>query len=69
MIYEALSGHRIGWKKALHILNSRFSERSNKCKNSDQPCVILIDELDVLVTRNQSVIIINCVVNLSCGLV
>ncbi|KAL5984373.1 Origin recognition complex, subunit 1 [Asimina triloba] len=56
VIYEALSGHRVGWKKALNLLNERFSEdRGGKYEN--QPCVLLIDELDLLVTRNQSEII------------
>ncbi|CAN6691619.1 unnamed protein product [Malus baccata var. baccata] len=26
VIYEALSGHRVGWKKAFHLLNEQFSE-------------------------------------------
>lgn len=25
VIYEALTGHRVSWKKALHLLNERFS--------------------------------------------
>ncbi|OVA02359.1 Bromo adjacent homology (BAH) domain [Macleaya cordata] len=54
VIYETLSGHRVSWKKALHLLNERFSDGS-KVSNS-QPCVLLIDELDLLVTRNQSVL-------------
>ncbi|WCJ36901.1 origin recognition complex 1 [Euphorbia peplus] len=55
VIYEALSGHRVGWKKALQLLNERFSE--GKIGNDDnRPCILLIDELDLLVTRNQSVL-------------
>ncbi|KAI3861248.1 hypothetical protein MKW92_031811 [Papaver armeniacum] len=54
VIYEKLSGHRVSWKKALSLLNEKFSD-DNKVRNS-QPCVLLIDELDLLVTRNQSVL-------------
>ncbi|PON89187.1 Zinc finger, FYVE/PHD-type [Trema orientale] len=56
VIYEALSGHRVGWKKALHLLNERFSEGKKFGKEDDRPCILLIDELDLLVTRNQSVL-------------
>ncbi|XP_058106618.1 origin of replication complex subunit 1-like [Magnolia sinica] len=56
VIYEALSGHRVGWKKALHLLNERFSDVNRVGKDENQPCVLLIDELDLLVTRNQSVL-------------
>ncbi|XP_026438291.1 origin of replication complex subunit 1B-like [Papaver somniferum] len=49
VIYEKLSGHRVSWKKALSLLNEKFSD-DNKVRNS-QPCVLLIDELDLLVTR------------------
>ncbi|XP_051118440.1 origin of replication complex subunit 1-like [Andrographis paniculata] len=55
VIYEGLSGHRVGWKKALHLLNERFSDE-NKRSNDARPCILLIDELDLLVTRNQSVL-------------
>ncbi|KDP22084.1 hypothetical protein JCGZ_25915 [Jatropha curcas] len=55
VIYEALSGHRVSWKKALHLLNERFSD-GKKGKGDDRPCILLIDELDLLVTRNQSVL-------------
>lgn len=54
MIYEGLSGHRVGWKKALHFLNERFSDE-NKREKDTRPCILLIDELDLLVTRNQLV--------------
>ncbi|RZC53703.1 hypothetical protein C5167_012563 [Papaver somniferum] len=37
VIYEKLSGHRVSWKKALSLLNERFSD-NNKVRNS-QPCV------------------------------
>ncbi|WOK92752.1 origin of replication complex subunit 1-like [Canna indica] len=56
VIYEALSGHRVGWKKALHLLNERFSNGSGVHKDERRPCVLLIDELDLLLTRNQSVL-------------
>ncbi|CAL5357982.1 unnamed protein product [Camellia sinensis] len=56
VIYEALSGHRVSWKKALQLLNERFSNGSKGCKEDNRPCVLLIDELDLLVTRNQSVL-------------
>jgi origin recognition complex subunit 1 len=55
VIYEALSGHRVSWKKALHLLNERFSDGKKIGKEDDRPCILLIDELDLLVTRNQSV--------------
>ncbi|KAL6294554.1 hypothetical protein ACE6H2_002696 [Prunus campanulata] len=56
VIYEALSGHRVSWKKALHLLNERFSEGKKIGKEDDKPCILLIDELDLLLTRNQSVL-------------
>ncbi|XP_020590675.1 origin of replication complex subunit 1-like isoform X2 [Phalaenopsis equestris] len=56
VIYEALSGHRVGWKKALSILNERFSEGTKIGKEENRPCVLLVDELDLLLTRNQSVL-------------
>jgi origin recognition complex subunit 1 len=55
VIYEALTGHRVSWKKALHLLNERFSDGKKAGKEDDRPCILLIDELDLLVTRNQSV--------------
>ncbi|KAL3529860.1 hypothetical protein ACH5RR_009182 [Cinchona calisaya] len=56
VIYEALTGHRVNWKKALHLLNERFSNGTKCGKEDNQPCILLIDELDLLVTRNQSVL-------------
>ncbi|XP_075095748.1 origin of replication complex subunit 1B [Nicotiana tabacum] len=56
VIYEALSGHRVGWKKALHFLNERFSDVTECSKEDNRPCILLIDELDLLVTRNQAVL-------------
>eukprot|EP00268_Persea_americana_P005607 TRINITY_DN11897_c0_g1_i4.p1 TRINITY_DN11897_c0_g1~~TRINITY_DN11897_c0_g1_i4.p1 ORF type:complete len:837 (+),score=181.61 TRINITY_DN11897_c0_g1_i4:91-2601(+) len=56
VVYESLTGHRVGWKKALHLLNERFSDGNRVGKDENRPCVLLIDELDLLVTRNQSVL-------------
>ncbi|XVF04701.1 hypothetical protein REPUB_Repub05bG0107700 [Reevesia pubescens] len=56
VIYEALTGHRDSWKKALQLLNERFSDGKKISKEDDRPCILLIDELDLLVTRNQSVL-------------
>lgn len=56
VIYEALTGHRVSWKKALHFLNERFSNGAKFGKEDNRPCILLIDELDLLVTRNQSVL-------------
>ncbi|KAK6937125.1 ATPase, AAA-type, core [Dillenia turbinata] len=56
VIYEAISGHRVHWRKALQLLNERFSNGIRTGKHDDQPCILLIDELDLLVTRNQSVL-------------
>ncbi|XVF19265.1 hypothetical protein REPUB_Repub11eG0095000 [Reevesia pubescens] len=56
VIYEALTGHRVSWKKALQLLNERFSDGKKIGKDDDRPCILLIDELDLLVTRNQSVL-------------
>ncbi|KAL6516295.1 Origin recognition complex, subunit 1 [Orobanche gracilis] len=51
VIYEGLSGHRVGWKKALHLLNERFLDENN-CGKDMKPCFLLIDELDLLVLYN-----------------
>ncbi|XP_076934868.1 origin of replication complex subunit 1A-like [Bidens hawaiensis] len=56
VIYEALTGHRVSWKKALNLLNDKFSNGAISSKDDDRPCILLIDELDLLVTRNQSVL-------------
>ncbi|KAL8210453.1 hypothetical protein R6Q57_004890 [Mikania cordata] len=56
VIYEALTGHRVSWKKALNLLNDKFSNGIKSSKDDDRPCILLIDELDLLVTRNQSVL-------------
>ncbi|KAJ7947550.1 Origin recognition complex subunit 1 [Quillaja saponaria] len=56
VIYEALNGNRVSWKKALHLLNERFAEGKRNGEEDARPCILLIDELDLLVTRNQSVL-------------
>nr|XP_043634441.1 origin of replication complex subunit 1A-like [Erigeron canadensis] len=56
VIYEALTGHRVSWKKALSLLNDRFLNGTRISKDDDRPCILLIDELDLLVTRSQSVL-------------
>ncbi|XWS52515.1 hypothetical protein CRYUN_Cryun11dG0077100 [Craigia yunnanensis] len=56
VIYEALTGNRVTWKKALQLLNERFLDGKKIGKEDDRPCILLIDELDLLVTRNQSVL-------------
>ncbi|PKI42515.1 hypothetical protein CRG98_037104 [Punica granatum] len=56
VIYEALTGHRVSWKKALQLLNERFSDGKKNGKEDNRPCILLIDELDLLVTRNQLVL-------------
>ena len=66
VIYEQLSGHRVGWKKALHYLTEHFSGVSKIGKQANQPIILLIDELDLLLTRNQSVIIQNKPSSLFC---
>uniref|UniRef100_A0A0A0LED3 Origin recognition complex subunit 1 n=1 Tax=Cucumis sativus TaxID=3659 RepID=A0A0A0LED3_CUCSA len=55
VIHEALTGHRVNWKKALQLLTKRFSD-VNSCRDDERPCILLIDELDLLVTRNQSIL-------------
>jgi hypothetical protein len=37
------------------LLNERFVEGKKTGEEADRPCILLIDELDLLVTRNQSV--------------
>ncbi|XP_066377206.1 origin of replication complex subunit 1 [Miscanthus floridulus] len=56
VVYEQLSGHRVGWKKALHYLTEHFSGGTKIGKQANQPIILLIDELDLLLTRNQSVL-------------
>ncbi|XVE60016.1 hypothetical protein DITRI_Ditri05aG0092900 [Diplodiscus trichospermus] len=56
VIYEASTGHRVSWKIALQLLHERFSDGKKIDKEADRPCILLIDELDLLVTRNQLVL-------------
>nr|GMD84330.1 salicylic acid-binding protein 2-like [Ipomoea batatas] len=51
-----LSPSKIIWKKALKLLNERFLNETERFKEDNSPCILLIDELDLLVTRNQSVL-------------
>ncbi|KAI9890771.1 MAG: Origin recognition complex, subunit 1 [Vezdaea aestivalis] len=51
LLWEALRGERISPSHALEQLNQEFSTPSPR----RVPCVVLMDELDQLVTRNQSV--------------
>ncbi|KAK4785850.1 hypothetical protein SAY86_002539 [Trapa natans] len=56
VIYQSLTGNSVNWKKALQLLNERFSEGTRNDKEHDPPCILLIDELDELVTGKQSVL-------------
>lgn len=51
MLWEALKGDRVSPSNALDLLEREFSRPSPR----RVPCVVLMDELDQLVTRNQSV--------------
>ncbi|KAK2836080.1 hypothetical protein FQN49_006705 [Arthroderma sp. PD_2] len=51
MLWEALKGDRISPPHALDLLSREFSRPSPR----RVPCVVLMDELDQLVTKNQSV--------------
>lgn len=51
MLWEALKGDRVTPSHALNLLESEFSHPSPR----RVPCVVLMDELDQLVTKNQSV--------------
>lgn len=51
MLWEALKGDRISPSHALDLLSREFSRPSPR----RVPCVVLMDELDQLVTKNQSV--------------
>nr|GMC68514.1 origin of replication complex subunit 1A-like [Ipomoea batatas]GMD16783.1 origin of replication complex subunit 1A-like [Ipomoea batatas] len=37
VIYEALNGHRVGWKKALKLLNERLSNGTEHGKEDNRP--------------------------------
>ncbi|KAF2717705.1 origin of replication binding protein [Polychaeton citri CBS 116435] len=51
MLWEALKGDRVSPSHALELLEREFSTPSPR----RVPCVVLMDELDQLVTRNQGV--------------
>lgn len=51
LLWEALKGDRVSSSHALSLLEREFSRPSPR----RVPCVVLMDELDQLVTRNQSV--------------
>jgi origin recognition complex subunit 1 len=51
LLWEALRGERVSPKNALDLLEREFSNPSPR----RVPCVVLMDELDQLVTKNQSV--------------
>ncbi|KAL1955114.1 hypothetical protein VTO42DRAFT_9015 [Malbranchea cinnamomea] len=52
LLWEALKGDRVSPSHALSLLEREFSRPSPR----RVPCVVLMDELDQLVTRNQSII-------------
>ncbi|KAI0882677.1 P-loop containing nucleoside triphosphate hydrolase protein [Annulohypoxylon maeteangense] len=51
MLWEALKGQRVSPSQALDLLEREFNNPSPR----RVPCVVLMDELDQLVTKNQSV--------------
>ncbi|RAL58103.1 hypothetical protein DID88_010383 [Monilinia fructigena] len=51
LLWEALRGDRVSPSHALDLLEREFSTPSPR----REPCVVLMDELDQLVTKNQSV--------------
>jgi origin recognition complex subunit 1 len=51
LLWEALRGDRVSPSHALELLEREFSTPSPR----RVPCVVLMDELDQLVTKNQSV--------------
>ena len=51
LLWEALKGDRVSPSHALDLLDREFSHPSPR----RTPCVVLMDELDQLVTKNQSV--------------
>ncbi|KAF7860808.1 hypothetical protein EAF04_008326 [Stromatinia cepivora] len=51
LLWEALRGDRVSPSHALDLLEREFSKPSPR----REPCVVLMDELDQLVTKNQSV--------------
>lgn len=60
VLHEALTGQHVGWRRALQLLDARFSETKPLKGMNARPCILLVDELDLLVTRNQSVLLLAC---------
>lgn len=60
VLHEALTGQHVGWRRALQSLDARFSETKPLKGMNARPCILLVDELDLLVTRNQSVLLLAC---------
>ncbi|EFJ25159.1 hypothetical protein SELMODRAFT_51018, partial [Selaginella moellendorffii] len=56
VLHEALTGQRLSWKRALQLLDERFSNCKSLGGVDSRPCILLVDELDLLVTRSQSVL-------------
>ena len=50
-LWEGLSGQKVSPKHAEQLLYKRFSTPSP----NRQPCIVLMDELDLLVTKKQTV--------------
>jgi Cdc6-like AAA superfamily ATPase len=57
-LWEALSGHRLSSKHAAESLESLYGKKRKRGRHSlsNTPCVVLMDELDVLVTKKQHVL-------------
>lgn len=55
MLHEALTGQHCGWRRALQYLDARFADKRPLQGLNARPCILLVDELDLLVTRSQSV--------------
>lgn len=53
LLWEALHNERVSPSHALELLDHEFS--SSRSNSDKMPCVVLMDELDQLVTKNQSV--------------
>lgn len=56
VLHEALTGQHCGWRRALQFLDARFSDSKPLQGVHARPCILLVDELDLLVTRSQSVL-------------
>lgn len=51
-LWEGLTGERVPPAHAEHLLTTRFTTSSP----NRVPCVVLMDELDLLVTKKQSIV-------------